>query len=135
MIRTASWRALGTGVRLVTHEGQPGGARRARRAVEELLDLVDRTYSRFRADSELSRLNAQAGQAVPVSGLLAHAIENALRGARLSGGLVDPTVGRAMRLMGYDVDFDAIVSGTDGAEANDLPLPLRGRRRLAGGAR
>jgi len=122
MIRTASWRALGTGVRLVTHEGQPGGARRARRAVEELLDLVDRTYSRFRADSELSRLNAQAGQTVPVSGLLAHAIDNALRGARLSGGLVDPTVGRAMRLMGYDVDFDAIVSGTDGAGPNVPPL-------------
>ncbi len=112
MIRTATWRALGTGVRLVTNGGR---AERARRAVEELLELVDATYSRFRADSELSRLNAQAGQIVPVSGLLTNAVATALRGARLSGGLVDPTVGRAMRLIGYDDHFEVISARADGA--------------------
>jgi thiamine biosynthesis lipoprotein len=112
MIRVATWRALGTGVRIVTNGGHPG---RARAAVEELLRLVDATYSRFRPDSELSRLNAQAGQAVPVSGLLTHAVATALRGARLSNGLVDPTVGRAMRLIGYDDHFETIAARTDGA--------------------
>jgi FAD:protein FMN transferase len=105
MIKTASWRALGTGVRLVTHDGRPG---RARAAVADLLELVDLTYSRFRPDSELSRLNARSGQSVPASGLLLHAVETALRGARLSEGLVDPTVGGAMRLIGYDADFAVV---------------------------
>ncbi len=111
MIRTATWRALGTGVRLVTNGGRP---EHARRAVKELLELVDATYSRFRSDSELSRLNAQAGQLVPVSGLLTHAVATALRGARLSGGLVDPTVGRSMRLIGYDDHFETIAARTEG---------------------
>ncbi len=115
MIRTATWRSLGTGVRLVTNEGHPG---RARRVVSELLELVDATYSRFRPDSELSRLNARAGQAVPVSNLLVHAIATGLRGARLSGGLVDLTVGRAMRLIGYDADFDDVVCRTPSAAAD-----------------
>ncbi len=120
MIRTATWRALGTGVRLVTNSGHP---ERARRAVEELLELVDRTYSRFRPDSELSRLNARAGQFVPVSGLLAHAVATALRGARLSGGLVDPTVGRAMRLIGYDDHFETIAARTRGPALRFEPVP------------
>ncbi len=120
MIRTATWRALGTGVRLVTNGGHPV---RARRTVEELLELVDITYSRFRPDSELTRVNAQAGQIVPVSGLLAHAVATALRGARLSGGLVDPTVGRAMRLIGYDDHFETIAAVTEGTGLRFEPVP------------
>jgi thiamine biosynthesis lipoprotein len=45
---------------------------------------------------------------VRVSPLLARALDAALRGARVTGGLVDPTVGRAMRAIGYDVDFDVL---------------------------
>jgi thiamine biosynthesis lipoprotein len=40
--------------------------------------------------------------------LLAEALAAGLRGARLTGGAVDPTVGTAVRLAGYDRDFDAI---------------------------
>jgi thiamine biosynthesis lipoprotein len=120
MIRTAAWRALGTGVRLVTNGGHPEPARRA---VEELLALVDATYSRFRPDSELTRLNAQAGQVVPVSGLLLHAVATALRGARASAGLVDPTVGRAMRLIGYDDHFETIAARTHGPVLRFEPVP------------
>ncbi len=120
MIRTATWRALGTGVRLVTNGGHP---ERARRAVEELLELVDATYSRFRPDSELTHLNAQAGQVVPVSGLLTHAVATALRGARISDGLVDPTVGRAMRLIGYDDHFETIAALTHGPALRFEPVP------------
>ena len=58
----ATWRALGSTVRLVVEGGDIG---RARSSVADLLDLVDRTYSRFRPDSELSRVNARAGQSVP----------------------------------------------------------------------
>jgi FAD:protein FMN transferase len=120
MTRTSTWRALGTGVVLVTHGT---GHARARAALAALLEKVDATYSRFRPDSELTRLNAWSGQRVPVSPLLADAIGSALRGARLTDGLVDPTVGRAMRLIGYDVDFAAVASRTEGPGLRFEPVP------------
>jgi thiamine biosynthesis lipoprotein len=103
--RTADWRAIGTGVRLVVVGGDLGAARRA---VEDVLDRVDRAYSRFRPDSEIVALNARAGATVAVSPLLAEAIAVGLRAAERTGGAVDPTVGRAMRAVGYDADFDRV---------------------------
>jgi thiamine biosynthesis lipoprotein len=43
--------------------------------------------------------------------VLAEALTVALRAARLSDGLVDPTVGGAVRALGYDRDFAAIEDG------------------------
>jgi thiamine biosynthesis lipoprotein len=77
-------------------------------AVEATLNDVDLAYSRFRSDSELSLVNAGPGQTHRLSPLLATAIATALRAARLTGGAVDPTVGSAMRLVGYDVTFSAV---------------------------
>jgi thiamine biosynthesis lipoprotein len=99
----ADWRALGTGVRLIVHHGDLAAARAA---VEDLLDRVDRTYSRFRPDSELMRIHATRGRTVAVSPLLARAVGGALDAAARTGGAVDPTVGRAMCVIGYDADFD-----------------------------
>jgi FAD:protein FMN transferase len=119
-IESASWRALGTGVRLVVSDGDLG---RARLAVEDLLDAVDRAYSRFRDDSELVALNARPGEAVPVGALLAEAIETALIAAEATDGAVDPTVGRAMRAIGYDTDFGALASRTGPIELRLEPIP------------
>ena len=99
-------RALGAGLRLVVT--RPARLEAARLAVEQLLDEVDRAYSRFRSDSELSLLNARPGTDQPVSPLLGRALAAALRGAQLSGGAVDPTVGRALRLAGYDTTFSSV---------------------------
>ncbi|MDQ6636629.1 MAG: FAD:protein FMN transferase [Candidatus Dormibacteraeota bacterium] len=101
-----SWRALGSNVLLVVTHAE--AAEPAALAVREVLAAVDATYSRFRPDSELSLLNAQAGRRMRVSPLLAQAIGEALRGSRLSGGAVDPTVGRAIRRIGYERDFSLI---------------------------
>ena len=60
------------------------------------LALIDRAASRFRPDSELCALNAGAGKATEVSPVLFRAISEALRAARLTDGLVDPTVGQAL---------------------------------------
>jgi thiamine biosynthesis lipoprotein len=73
-----------------------------------MLDRVDRTYSRFRDDSELSRLNRRSAERTVISDLLLDAIAVALAAARRTDGAVDPTVGRAMRAIGYDTDFEAI---------------------------
>ena len=73
------------------------------------LVALDEACSRFRADSELVRLNTCA--TATVSPLLLAAIETALDAARKSDGLVDPTVGASIRALGYDRDFDVLVRG------------------------
>jgi len=99
----AEWEALGT--RVVLHTVEHRRLAPARGAVEAELDAIDRACSRFRADSELSQLNARAGERVTVGPLLLQALEVALRAAELTGGDVDPTVGRALELAGYDRDW------------------------------
>ena len=69
------------------------------------LDAIDRACSRFRADSELSRVNGAGGRWVQVDPLLIEALELALRAAALTDGDVDPTIGRALELAGYDRDW------------------------------
>jgi thiamine biosynthesis lipoprotein len=97
------WQALGTSVVLKLTE--PAALTEARAIVEENLARVDRACSRFRPDSELSRVNACAGRAVRVSGLMLDALEVAQRAARLTDGDVDPALGRALVLAGYDRDW------------------------------
>ena len=120
MLEQADWRALGTGVRLVVRDGDLAAARLA---VEAILDEVDRAYSRFRPDSELMALHASRGRTTTVSALLARAVGGALEAARRSGGAVDPTVGRAIRVIGYDADFDCHPRPTRALELVAAPVP------------
>jgi FAD:protein FMN transferase len=120
VLAQADWRALGTGVRLLVLDGDLAAARRA---VEDVVDRVDRTYSRFRPDSELMALHGRRGSTVAASPLLVRVIGGALDAARRSGGAVDPTVGRAMRVVGYDADFDALTSRTGPIELRTAPVP------------
>jgi thiamine biosynthesis lipoprotein ApbE len=99
----ASWEALGTNV--VLRVTDPEALAQARAAVELELDAIDLACSRFRADSELSRLNAAAGRPRKVSPVLMEALTLALRAAELTDGDVDPTLGGALELAGYDRDW------------------------------
>jgi thiamine biosynthesis lipoprotein len=74
------------------------------------VDAIDRACSRFRDDSELAEVNAAAGEWVAVSPLFLSALDVALNAARTTDGLVDPTVGRALRVLGYDRDFAAVAA-------------------------
>lgn len=80
----------------------------AKAAVDELVRAVDLAANRFQLDSELSRLNATPDRPVVISPLLTTLLAAALRGARLTGGAVDPTVGSAVKLAGYDADFATV---------------------------
>lgn len=105
-VAIADGRALGGLLRVVVT--RPSRLSAAKAAVDQFVDEIDAAASRFRADSELSRINASPEREVRVSPLLGRAISEALRGARLTGGAVDPTVGMAVRLSGYDTDFAAM---------------------------
>jgi thiamine biosynthesis lipoprotein ApbE len=106
----AHWEALGTTVVLCVTEASALAAARA--CVERELDAVDRACSRFRPDSELSRLNASAGKRVRLSPLLTEALELAIDAARLTDGELDPTIGRALELCGYDRDWRLLRSAS-----------------------
>ncbi len=79
-------------------------------AIARLFDARDASFSRFRPDSELVRVNAASEAAVVVSPRFAAAVGAALWAARTTGGLVDPTLGAALEAAGYDRDFAAIVA-------------------------
>jgi thiamine biosynthesis lipoprotein len=105
MVAAADWAALGTRVRVVVTDD--AALEQARRLLAAELAELDRACSRFRADSELRRLdgNLAGTGAAPVSELLADALLVALEAARATGGDLDPTVGRAIEQLGYDRDF------------------------------
>lgn len=106
---SARWRALGTGVSVVVTD--PVCLMVARAVVESELAEIDLAASRFRADSELTRVNRAGGRWVSVSALFLDVLCAALRGARLTDGDVDPTIGRALSLIGHDRDFGEFASG------------------------
>jgi FAD:protein FMN transferase len=71
-----------------------GGAREhERRAIEGLFAEWERIFSPFRPDSELSAVNRASGRLVQVSPLFAETVTIALRAARSTEGMVDPTLG------------------------------------------
>jgi thiamine biosynthesis lipoprotein len=71
------------------------------------LDIIDRACNRFRADSELSRLNGAGGD-VTLSDGFVRALVAARRASELTGGLCDPTVLTSLEALGYDRDYDVI---------------------------
>lgn len=79
--------------------------RRAAAKVEHVFRREDRRFSRFRSDSELSRVNVTAGQWVEVSHPFAVLTERSLRAAIETDGLFDPTVLPALAAAGYDRDW------------------------------
>ncbi|MFD5593435.1 FAD:protein FMN transferase [Streptomyces griseorubiginosus] len=93
------------------------------------LAAVDRSCSRFRPDSELTRVNLGAGVTTTVSAYFAEALQAALRAARLTGGAVDPTVGSAVIALGYDRTFASLAP----EDARPVPVsrPASGWRRIA----
>jgi FAD:protein FMN transferase len=100
----------------------------ARSLVDAQLAQIDLACSRFRDDSELSRVNAAGGAPIGVSELFAEALGVALRAARLTDGDVDPTCGRALIDLGYDRDFGEISPASIRMPA---PAPVPGWRRIS----
>jgi thiamine biosynthesis lipoprotein len=108
-VASASFAALGTTATVFVDDS--GTVSIARDLLTRELEEIDAACSRFRADSGLSRLNRSTGAPVVVDALLLAAVEAALRVARQTDGYVDPTIGRALRALGYDRDFELVRDG------------------------
>ena len=109
------FRAMGTSVRVATDDLSPNVITRSERLIAATFRTEERRFSRFRGDSELSRLNAAAGRSVRVSRGFAEVLGLALEAAEETGGLFDPTVLHALAAAGYDRDFDEVLAGARGA--------------------
>jgi len=103
---------------------------------EQRVMLLEALWSRFRQDSELSRLNAHAGQ-VPMS--VSKETETLVR-AMLSAwqatdGAFDPTVLHAMQAAGYDRDFAQVIAADCIAASSVFDGAIPGMSEVAVGER
>lgn len=125
-MRERSFRAMGTQCRVIAY-GQ--GAEALACLAAERVAILERTWTRFDDTSELSRLNARAGHGpVMVSDDLALLVAVMREAWAWTGGLLDPTVLRAVRAAGYDADFATVVA----REATATAVPARPSPGMSG---
>lgn len=113
-IRTHGFRSMGTTVTLLGPAGDAAFPRALDAVSRRFID-EERRFSRFRGDSELSRVNAASGRPRTVSAPFAELVSLALDAAARTAGRFDPTVHDALVAAGYDRDFDEVLAGARGA--------------------
>jgi len=121
---TYQFRAMGTDIHLWL-DSPPEVAGEPFAHARQLFEDVEQCLSRFRHDSELSKLNKQAGQMVRASRMLWDVLILALDYAEDTNGLFDPTLLNAVESAGYTITFDHIGSGGEGTASDATPLPGR----------
>jgi FAD:protein FMN transferase len=122
VIRRA-FRAMGTDVELLL-DAQRGDA--ALVAAEAEFHRLEKLLSRFRPDSELSRLNAEGS--IDAGPDLVRVVRLSLEARDLTNGRFDPTVHDALVAAGYDRTFDEIEAHGEDAR----PRPGGGRVSIDG---
>ena len=105
MLHRLSFRAMG-GEMLAVLEGETDSPPPILAEVPNWFEEWEQTLSRFRPDSELSRLNRTFDQPVKVSDTLWDVFQYALSAETITNGLVTPTVLDAVVEAGYDRSFD-----------------------------
>jgi thiamine biosynthesis lipoprotein len=129
--RRATFRSMGTDV-TVLGPGDEEEFAAAAAIVRALFDREDRRFSRFRADSELSRVNANAGRWTSITPEFADVVALAVAGWRDTAGRFDPTVLDAIIAAGYDRDFDELLAGARGSTRAPRPGGRAGEVRVEG---
>ena len=99
---------MGSSAHVIVVGGHPTLPSRARTR----LAALERAWSRFLPDSEVSRLNAAAGRPLAVSPDTRLLVRRAVEGHRFTAGRFDPTVLQAVIVAGYDRTFDSIAGGS-----------------------
>lgn len=141
MIITSRFRAMGTNIELIVDAQNTPEVHAAMLAGHRTFADLEAKLSRFRPDSELSRLNREREIAAP-SGALRAAVELALEAREATSGRFDPGVHDAVVAAGYDRSFDELPATVRGGpartSAHGAPASIdqrTGTIRLADGAR
>jgi thiamine biosynthesis lipoprotein len=104
------FRAVGTNCSAAVTAGV-GDVLRAGRALAAAraeVEACEAALSRFRAESDLSRLNAAGGEWLSVDRRLVEALLLAMRARETTNGRFDPTVLPALVAAGYDASFEQL---------------------------
>jgi len=107
MFYSQPFRAMGSDM-LVILQSDSKSAQDVLKDVPTWFEEWEQSLSRFRLDSELSRLNRTFDQPVSVSNVLWEVFQTAVWADEFSDGLVTPTVLDAMLDAGYDVSFNEL---------------------------
>jgi thiamine biosynthesis lipoprotein len=129
MMLRRSFHAMGTDVELLLDAPAGERAERALDRAEAELERLEQVLSRFRSDSELSRLNRD-GHVAEASADLVRVVELALAGREATGGRFDPTVHDALVAAGYDRTFDEVPAEAPGVPST--PVTCGGAVRIDG---
>jgi len=113
------FRAMGSDAHVLVTGGPPDALDTARSRIEQL----ERLWSRFLPDSEVSDLNRHPGQPREVSDETRLLVAKAVEAWAASGGAFDPTVLGTLVAAGYDRSFELIGEQGTGP-AVELPTSL-----------
>jgi thiamine biosynthesis lipoprotein len=116
--------AMGCEMLAILEAPNPAAQRRLAR-VPQWFEAWEGHLSRFRPESELSRLNRSSGKMVSVSPTLWAVFQASRQAEQLSDGLVTPTVLEAMLASGYDGSFETLANGAQ-AHQKQVAAPLPG---------
>jgi thiamine biosynthesis lipoprotein len=122
-----SFRAMGTDIELVLDAPAGSDADELFDRAQEEFERLEQIMSRFRDDSELSRLN-RVGVTFDASPDLVRVVELALAAREETGGMFDPTVHDAVVAAGYDRTFERVPY-----DAPSTPLQPTGGPTRCGG--
>jgi thiamine biosynthesis lipoprotein len=106
VIERHGFRAMGTDIELLLEAERGPRVTRAFAWAEQELERLDAIMSRFRPQSELSRLNAEGE--LDASPDLLRVVGLALEARERTGGRFDPTVHDALVAAGYDTTFELV---------------------------
>lgn len=112
-------RIMGSDAHLIVVGGAPWLADTALARLEDL----ERRWSRFLSDSEVSRANAASGRWVQVSHETLSLVERAELARRRTGGRFDPTRLTDVRAAGYDRSFELLSGPVGGADRAPSAAP------------
>jgi thiamine biosynthesis lipoprotein len=101
MSSTLTFPAMGTTITLRIDGASSARAQGLLASGQQFLEGFDAALSRFKTDSELSRVNADPSEAIELSWLMSEFVSAAIWAAEASGGLVDPTLTPALIEAGY----------------------------------
>ena len=107
-LQSESFRAMGTLCVISVATRQDCEAKRALAAGRSEVIACEQALSRFDPTSDLSRLNASAGDWTPVSVRLLEALQTALQAREETNGRFDPTILPALVAAGYDRSFEQL---------------------------
>ncbi len=115
----AQFRGLGTTIEIITTD--PSVLEDVVEHVQRCVDEIDLTFSRFRPDSELARLEQGGSKPQRASALFLELLDLAYKASESTDGWFDPTVRDALEANGYDRSIEQLEAYGPGAARTHRP--------------